>query len=352
MPRIRGKTKKAEIMTLEEAVKTFMHDGAMIAFSGFTGFNRNPFAFAWETVRQGFKDLHVIDRHGSTCTWLLNAVGAIKIYETDWMGWGEMAGKLDINLERNYKAGKMILEDYSHGAMAMRFLAGAIGAPFIPYYAPLGSDLYNPKYDALGRAGLRDGKNPFIPKKKFIQMEEPFWWGGGDVVLLPAATPELAIIHVSQAGDKGTARWRGVGTIDKEIAFACEKVVIIAEEIVPEGEMRKYPENNQIPYFVVDAIVECPWGAFPSAVPYYYDYDAPFMREMDKASRNPEDLKKWLDEWVYGPKNWEEFLTKLGTKRLLDLRADSVTGYSTRMMRGKKPAPRMKMPLSVARSGY
>jgi len=76
------------------------------------------------------------------------------------------------------------------------------------------------------------------------------------------------------------------------------------------------------------------------------------MRGMDAASRNPEDLKKWLDEWVYGPKNWEEFIVKLGAKRLLDLKADSVTGYSTRMMRGKKPAPRMKMPLSVAMSGY
>jgi hypothetical protein len=76
------------------------------------------------------------------------------------------------------------------------------------------------------------------------------------------------------------------------------------------------------------------------------------MREMDKASRNVEDLKKWLDEWVYGPKNWEDFIVKLGARKLLSLKADSTTGYSTKMMRGKNPAPRMKMPLSVARSGY
>jgi glutaconate CoA-transferase subunit A len=262
-----------------------------------------------------------------------------------------MAGKLDINLNNAYKEGKVILEDYSHGAMAMRFLAGAIGAPFIPYYAPLGSDLYDYKYDALGKAGKRDGKNPKIPKKKFIQIEEPFW-GDGQVVMLPAARPDLAVIHVAQVGDKGTATWRGVGTIDKEISFACDKVVIIAEEVVPEAEMRKFPEANQIPYFTVDAIVECPWGAFPSSVPYYYDYDAPFMRGMDAASRNADDMKKWLDEWVFGPKSWEDFVVKLGAKKLLDLRADSVTGYSTRMMRGKKAAPRMKMPLSVAMSGY
>ena len=349
--RIRGSSKKAEILTLEEAVKKHAKSGMQVAFSGFTGFNRNPMAFAWEMVRQGVKDLHVIDRHGSCCTWLLNAASAIKIYETDWMGWGEMAGKLDINMNRNYLSGKAILEDYSHGAMAMRFLAGAIGAPFIPYYAPLGSDLYNIKYDALGKAGLRDGKNPKNAKKKFIQMEEPFF-GEGDVVLLPAARPDLAVIHVAKCGDKGTARWRGVGTIDKEISFACDKVVVIAEEVVPEAEMRQAPESNQIPYFTVDTIVECPWGAFPSSVPFYYDYDAPFMRTMDAASRNESDLKKWMEEWVYGPKSWEEFIVKLGAKKLLDLKADSVTGYSVRMMRGKKPAPRMKMALSVARSGY
>lgn len=351
MVRSRDKAKKAQILTLEEAVAKYMHDGIVCAFSGFTGFNRNPTAFAWETVRQGIKNIHVLDRHGSVCTWLLNAVGAISIQETDWMGWGEMAGKLDMNLERNYKAGKMILEDYAHGAMAMRFLAGAIGAPFIPYYAPLGSDLYNPDYDALGRAGLRDGSNPRIARKKFIQLEEPFY-GAGEVVLLPAARPELAVIHVAQAGEKGTARWRGVGTIDKEIAFACDKVVIVCEEIVSEAEMRKQPEMNQIPFFTVDCIVEQPWGAYPSAVPFYYDYDAPFMRTMDAASRSEEDLRKWLDEWVYGPVSWEEFIEKLGARKLLDLKADSVSGYSMKIMRGKKPAPRMTMPLSVARSGY
>lgn len=343
--------KQVEILSLEQAVSKYMHDGIVCAFSGFTGFNRNPVAFAWETVRQGFKNIHVMDRHGSCCTWLLNAVGAMKIFETNWMGWGELAGKIDFNLERRYKRKELILEDCAHGATAMRFLAGAIGIPFIPYQGPLGSDLYNPEYDALGHAGLRDGSSPKIAKKKFIQMKDPFF-GEGDVMLLPAARPDLAIIHVSQAGDKGTARWRGVGTIDKEIAFAADKVVIVCEQLLPEAEMRKDPELNQIPFFTVDAIVVQPWGAFPSAVPFYYDYDVNFMRTMDAASRDGDDLKTWLDEWVFGRSSWEDLIVKLGAKKLHDLKADPVTGYSTRIMRGKKPAPTMNMPLSVARSGF
>lgn len=351
MPRIREGTKRAEILSLEEAVAKYTHDGMTIGFSGFTGFNKNPVAFAWEMIRQGRKDLHCMDRHGSVCTFLFNAEGRMKIYETDWYGWGEMAGKIDINLERQYKAGNILLEEYAHGAMAMRILAGALGIPFIPYYAPLGSDLYNPQYDRLGKEGLRDGSNPRIAKKKFQYMEDPFY-GDGTVVLLPAARPELAVIHVAQAGEKGTARWKGISTVDKELAFAADKVVIVCEEIVPESMLRDEPESNQIPYFIVDCIVEVPWGAHPSAVPYYYDYDMPFMVQMHAASRSEETMKQWLDEWVYGPKNWQEYVEKLGAQKLNDLRAESHTGYSTRIRRGKKPAPKMFEPLSVAKFGY
>ena len=295
MPRIRTKTKKAEIMTLEDAVKKYMHDGIMCAFSGFTGFNRNPFAFAWETVRQGVKNLHVIDRHGSRCTWLLNAVGAIKIYETDWMGWGEMAGKLDINLEQKLQSREddprgLFPRRHGHAVpgrcdrRALHSLQCAAGI------RPLQSQVRCPRE---GRPQRRQEPERF-PRRNSSRWKSPSG-ATGDTVLLPAARPELAVIHVAQAGDKGTAKWRGVGTIDKEISFACDKVVIIAEEIVPEAEMRKLPEANQIPYFTVDAIVECPWGAFPSSVPFYYDYDAPFMRGMDAASRNrrrPEEMAR------------------------------------------------------------
>lgn len=345
------KTKKAEILSLEEAVKKYMHDGIIAAWGGFSAFNRNPVAWVWETVRQGFKNIHSIDRHGGYCTWLLNSVGAQSIHESDWDGWAEMAGKLDVNHIRQFKKGDLLLEEYSHGAMQMRFLAGALGLPFMPFYAAMGSDLYNPEYDTLGRAKMRDGKNPRIPKKKFDSMKDPFF-DEGTIMLLPAARPEIGVLHVPQVGEKGTARWRGIGTMDKEMVFACDKVILTCEEIVPESELRRNPESNQVPYFVVDAIVEVPWGAHPSAVPFYYDYDADFMRKGDAASKNQDDLKKWLDEWVFGPKDWKEVMTKVGTQKLMDLKADELTGYSRRLKRGQNPPPRMSMPVSVKRVGF
>lgn len=351
MPRTQMNPKSAEILSLEEAVKKYTRDGINIAFSGFTAGVRNPVAFVWEMIRQGRKDLHVTDKHGGVCSFMLNAAKRIAIYETNWYGWGELAGKLDLNFERLYKAGEITIEEYAHGATAFRMLAGALGLPFIPYYAPIGSDLYNPKYDNLGNKGLRDGSNPRIPKKKMEYYEDPFW-GDGKVVLLPAMRPELGVIHVAQVGEKGTARWRGVSSLDKEIAMAADKVVIVAEEIVPESTLRQYPEANQIPYFIVDAIVELPYGAHPTANPYYYDYDMAFMQQAQAASRTPETMQQWLDEWVFGPKDWNEYICKLGANKLAALKADALTGYGTRQMRGKKPSPKVFEPLSVAKFGY
>ena len=340
--------KKNKIMSLEEAVKTFMHDGISMGCGGFTGFVRNPVAFVWEAIRQGHKDIHYLGGHPGINTFLLTASQRASIIEHCWSGYGEIFGKLDMNSSRLYEQGKLIYEDYSHGQMAFRQLAGAMGVPFIACYAPLGSDIANPEYDALKRAELRNGKNPKIPKEKAIIMDDPFY-GKGKIVLVPALNPELGVIHAQMVGDMGTVRVRGVVSGDKELVFSADKVVVTCEEIVPEEELRREPERNLIPHMKVDAIVQVPWGAHPTSTPYYYDYDSRFIAETNVAQRTEESMKKWLDEWVFGPKNWKEYIVKVGTEKLHDLRADQTTGYSTRVMRGKKPAPVMLKPISWTR---
>jgi len=57
----------------------------------------------------------------------------------------------------------------------------------------------------------------------------------------------LAVLHVARAGEKGTARWRGIGTLDKEMAFASDKVILTCEEIVSEAELRKIRNLTKYP---------------------------------------------------------------------------------------------------------
>lgn len=334
----------AKIMSLDEAVRTFMHDGICMAGGGYTGFVRGPVAFVWEAIRQGYKDIHYLGGHPGNHTFLLHAAKRIKIMEHCWIGFGEMFAKVDKNANKQYENGELIYEDYSHAHVALRQLAGAMGVPFITACGPLGSDILNPQYDALKRAGLRDGKNPRIPKEKFLLIDDPFY-EKGKIVLLPASNPELAIIHAQTVGDMGTVRIRGLVAGDKELAFSADKLVVTCEEIVPEDTLRKEPERNTIPFIKVDAIVQVPWGAHPSSCPYYYDYDAKFIAEQNVAQRDEESMKKWMDEWVYGPKDWLDYIKKLGAEKLYELRAEQTTGYSSRLLRGRRPAPTMFKPI-------
>ena len=55
-----------------------------------------------------------------------------------------------------------------------------------------------------------------------------------------------------------------------------------------------------------------PYCSHPSYTQGYYDRDNAFYLEWDQISADPEKLKTWLDEWVYGVKDRAEYWQKLG----------------------------------------
>ena len=63
------------------------------------------------------------------------------------------------------------------------------------------------------------------------------------------------------------------GPIEAVQAKAAKRVIVSCEELVPREEMRNDPDRNQIPFFIVDAVVHLPNGAHPTACNGYYDYD-------------------------------------------------------------------------------
>ena len=81
-----------------------------------------------------------------------------------------------------------------------------------------------------------------------------------------------------------------------------------------ESIIRSDPNLTIIPQLIVDAVVLQPYGAHPSYVQGYYDRDNQFYLEWDRISRNHDDVKEWLDEWVYGTGDWEDYLARLEKK--------------------------------------
>jgi glutaconate CoA-transferase subunit A len=132
------------------------------------------------------------------------------------------------------------------------------------------------------------------------------------VVVVPALCPDVAIVHVQRADADGNAHIWGIIGEQKEAAFAAERVILTAEEIVDEAIIRSDPNRTLIPGFIVDAVCQVPYCAHPSYTQGYYDRDNAFYLKWDEISSNREATLSYLDEWVYGVADRAEYWEKLG----------------------------------------
>ena len=310
-------------ITMQEAVE-LVKNGSSLTFSGFTIWRR-PIAFVFELIRQKKSGLHLIEVNGGSHTELLVGAGCVDVWESCWVG-HELYGKYGANLSRKVGTKEIIVEDYSHAEMMFRFSAAASGAPYAATQASLGTDIHNPEYDMLGRAGKRDGKR--IAKHKYIFTEDPFY-DAGQIVLIPAVKIDVAVLCVQQVGEEGTVRIAGQYYSDPEACRAADITIVVAEEIVPESYLRRHADQNTIPSFEVDYIVECPYGAHPTGMSGRYDVDGAFLKDFYSKTRTQEGFDAFAKEWIFG-QDHISYLEKLGWSRMLKLRANTALNYSPR----------------------
>jgi len=326
---------EGKIMTVEEAVKKFVRDGCHIGLGGFT-MQRHPMELIREIIRQHKRDLVLYGHSPGTDADILIGAGCVKRIEMAYVG-NEMFVTPSPNFRRAIENGSIQWEDYSNFGATLRFVAGALGIPFMPTKSMLGSDVVSKWGLPPDLREMERKRDPRLASKKLEVIRCPFT--GEKVVLVPACQPEVAIIHAQVVGSKGTVRIFGQVFADDFIAKASDRVIVTCEEIVPEEEIRREPERNQIPFYHVDAIVPIPYGAHPTAVYKYYDYDPEHYRiYVNAAKEGPEAFEKYLEEYIYSVDNFEKYLEKIGgARKLLRLKADPVLGYSTQIVRGRSP---------------
>jgi len=186
--------------------------------------------------------------------------------------------------------------------MITRLQAGAAGLPFMPM-------------NQTGATSLEQA-NPLIKR-----IPDPY--GGKDVIVVPALNPDVAVVHVQRADINGNAQLWGIIGEQKEAAFAAQKVILTAEEIVDEAVIRSDPNRTMIPANIVDAVCHVPYASHPSYSQGYYDRDNQFYLAWDKISESEESVKSYLDEWVYGVKDRAEYWKKLGAEKHAQLKVEA-----------------------------
>ncbi len=320
----------SKVMSIEKAVSRFMRDGNHISIGGFT-LNRNPMAAVYEIIRQGFKKLHVYAHSNGTGVDELIGAGCVDKLEIAYAGNGKTAATC-IRFRKAVQKGTLKVEDYSNFMMSLRFLAGAMGVPFMPTLSGFGSEITT-TWGFSKETRKADSK---MVNEKLVIMDNPFgtWGDTSKVLLVPAINPDVTFIHVQKADTMGTCRINGLTFADVEQAKASKHVVVTCEELVEPELLRDHPEHNQIPFLHISAVCHVPYGGYPTAVYQYYDYDATYLRAYAEAAKDDEKFKIFQDKNLYGVKNHQAFLEIAGQNRLEVIKADPRTGYAVNMKRG------------------
>jgi glutaconate CoA-transferase subunit A len=283
----------SKVVSLREAVERLVPNGASVAL-GCALEPAIPFAFAHELIRQGRTDLHLIGPISDIAFDQLIGAGCVAQISAAWVG--NVSAGLAHAYRRAMEEGvprRIMVFDHSNFTIAQALLAGALGAPYLPTKTLLGSDILR------SNPTLREGTDPF---------------SGERVLLVPAITPDVAVIACQIADPDGNALLHGPWGVSQEAAMAARTVIVVAERVIARGVLARSSERLLAPSVKVTAVVEEPGGCHPSPLFGFYDRDHDFFHEYHGATRTLEGFGAWIAEWVTGVDDRAAYLKKLGPR--------------------------------------
>jgi len=298
--RLEAKPKSAgpKLVSLDDAV-ALVKDGDHLALGGCL-YSRTPLALVWALLRRRPRGLTL--SRNLICyeaEWGMVA-GAVDKVVTSWMGIGLPWGLSRIQREF-VESGRVAFEEWSHLGLGLRYRAAAMGVSFLPSLTMLGSGL-------MEVGGSKTVECPYT---------------GRTLHAVPALFPDVALLHVQKADRFGNCQIDGYPHMDGDIARAASTVVVTAEQIVAEDEIRLHPDRTIIPGFLVDALAHVPYGSYPhecygayDAEPEHFTVYVDGIRERGAAA-----VADYLERYVYAPRGHTDYLALFGEARLADATA-------------------------------
>ncbi|MHB9288757.1 CoA transferase subunit A [Halobacteriales archaeon Cl-PHB] len=272
-----------------EAIERFVDDGDLVASGGF-GHVRVSMPLVHEIIRQGVGDLTLAAKTSVFDADLLIGSGAVSEVEAAYAFGHETRGLAPASRRKVEDGECEVVSEISNAGLQWRFLAAKKGLPFIPSRILAGTDTFT--------------------KSSAKRVEDP--WTGDPITLLPACYPDVAMIHVTKCDKYGNAVIDGISVEDPELAGAAKRLLITTEEIVDTDEIRDDPDTTEIPFFLVDAVVEAPYGSHPGEMPYSYYFDEHHIAEWLELSQTEEGTEEYLDRYVHGVGDFEDYLALVG----------------------------------------
>ena len=295
-----------KVMDLSEAVSRFVKPGMSLQHGAGMAV---PMASYYEIARQfwgkdpGFTLIAVVGGaynfalyvHGKLCRKIISAFN----------GDGYPFPSPNPILTRAMQEGVVTFEHWSYLTLTLRLMAGAMGVPVFPTKSLAGSSM---------ETDNKDG---------FCRVPDPF--GSGETVnLLKALQPDISLAHGWAADADGNTLLAAPYSGNHYGPLAAkEGTIVTVDRIVDADFIRRHAYMTRIPGYVVRAVCPVPMGSHPTGlhplgVPEFEGYgeDEEFIMEARQASRNVETYQAWVDKWVLGCRNHDDFLTRLGQRRI------------------------------------
>jgi glutaconate CoA-transferase, subunit A len=173
-------------------------------------------------------------------------------------------------------------------------------APMFTYYANRGEIEILEETEASLAFGLRAtlANVGFMPGRGWLGTDLPGLrpdvrtiidpYSGEELMAFPAIKPDVAVIHALRSDPEGNAIIGGNKGIDEELSLTANRVILTAEEIVPELE------RADLVAPLTYAVVEAPRGAAPTSCHPLYPVDGEALLAYVEDVGDPETFKAYV----------------------------------------------------------
>lgn len=230
-----------KLTDLESAIRG-IPDGALLGLGGNT-LNRAPMAAVMELARQRKSGLRLVKTAGGMDVDLLCRAGCVASVDAGFISY-ETEFSLCQFYRKAVQSGTVKANEHACYTVISALRAASYGIPFMPVRGLKVSDL----------VAVND---------YFAQVTDPFT--GETLNAVRAIRPQVSVLHVQVADERGNAFIEGPKYDDVLLSRASETVIITAERIVGEDYFASSAVKADVPHFMVSAVVYAPRGASPCA---------------------------------------------------------------------------------------
>ena len=265
--------------TLDDVVGE-LEDGMTIGFGGW-GSRRKPMAVVRAILRSDLRDLTVVS-YGGPDVGLLSAAGRVRKLVYGFVS-------LDsIPLEPHFRVARQTgsipeLQELDEGMLQWGLYAASLRLPFLPTRSGLGSDVM-----ALNPA-LKTVRSPY--------------GDGEELLAMPAITLDAAFVHLNRSDARGNATFLGPDLYFDDLflgATAPGRRFVSAERVVPTEDLLKEGtfHTMRITRWMVDGVIEAPFGAHFTSCEPDYPRDEAFQRAYASSAKSDDAWQEFRARYI------------------------------------------------------